>query len=403
MPKPLSSTQPRVLHVTSALDPGGIETWLLRLVENCQDTSLVSAILVLGEHDGLLAPKFHRYGVQLMRIPSVGNWLEFVRRTARMMTDTGPWDAVHSHVHRRSALVQLAAVRAGIPLRVTHSHNAYGQDDSYAWWFRGAGRWLASTAINTLSHQRLACSLQAARSLFGAVPVQRGEIVHIPYGLDEQAFLAASALPPNLGTAALRQQLGIPPGATVVGHIGRFMPQKNHQYLLQTAAGALKYRSNLHFLLIGDGPMRNQMQALAQHLGIARHVTFTGHRLDVAQLLRHAMDCFFFPSLWEGLGIVLLEAQVAGLPCLLSDRIPPEANVFPARNRQLSVDLPPEHAARQLVQFIESREALTPRPRPTLPSGYQIRHNASLLEAVYRNPRLGRSWRGREGHHEQPA
>lgn len=403
MPEPVVSLQPRVLHVTSALDPGGVETWLLRLAKSSAGFSAVSAILVLGDHDGLLAPQFHSLGVRLLRMPLEGHGIGFVQRAARRMRDSGPWDVVHSHVHRRSALVQLAAMRAGIPLRVTHSHNTHGQDDTYAWWLRAPGRWLASTVINRASHQRIACSMQAARSLFGAAAARHGDVVHMPYGMDELEFRANAELPLGLSAEALRRQLGIAADATVVGHVGRFMPQKNHGYLLRTAAEALRLQSNLHFLLIGDGPLRTEMEALAQHLGIASRVTFAGHRLDIPLLMRHAMDCFFFPSLWEGLGIVLLEAQVAGLPCLLSECIPPEANVFPARNRQLAVDLPPHRAAHELVSFLDARKASPAKHPPNLPSGYQIQHNARLLAAIYRDRRAGRVWRERAGGHEQPA
>jgi glycosyltransferase involved in cell wall biosynthesis len=225
----------------------------------------------------------------------------------------------------------------------------------------------------------------------------------MPYGMDEQQFHSNAVLPNGLSAMGLRQQLGFAADAIVVGHVGRFMPQKNHAYLLRTAAEALTLQPKLHFLLIGDGPLRADMETLARQLGIDSRVTFAGHRLDIPLLMRHAMDCFFFPSLWEGLGIVLLEAQVAGLPCLLSNRIPPEANVFPDRNRHLAVDVSPHRAARELVSFLDARRGDHFPCGPTLPTGYQIQHNARLLAAIYRDSSSGQSWRERAGRHEQPA
>ncbi|MCW5966048.1 MAG: glycosyltransferase [Bryobacterales bacterium] len=408
MPERNHEQLPRVLHVTSALDPGGIETWLLRLVQHTGDAQLATAVLVLGGHEGLLAPRFRERGVQIMRVGLEGNCLQFIGRVSQAIAESGPWGVVHSHVHRRSALVQLAAAWQGVPLRITHSHNSYGQDDAYAWWFRELGRRTATTAIKWLSHQLLACSTQSARALFGKAAARSGDYVHMPYGLDEEAFLAAGALPAHATRHSVRAQLGIPEHARVIGHIGRFMPQKNHTYLLQVAAEALRARPDLHFLLVGDGPLRSEMEALAAALGIAGQVTFAGHRLDIPLLMRHSMDCFFFPSRWEGLGIVLLEAQVAGLPCFLSDRVPQEANVFPARNCHFSVDASPAQTARELVVFAETR--VTARQcadnvtttRIPLPAGYQIWHNTALLAALYRRIEPGRKAR-RLRRNEQPA
>jgi glycosyltransferase involved in cell wall biosynthesis len=161
------------------------------------------------------------------------------------------------------------------------------------------------------------------------------------------------------------------------------MEQKNHRFLLEVAAAALPQDPSLHFLLVGDGPLRADMEALAATLGIARHVTFTGNRLDVPALMAQCMDCFFFPSLWEGLGIVLLEAQAAGLPCVFSDVVPQEANRLPQQNRRFSLDSSPGSVAALLLQALPRQDAPAqqqPHPDTFLDS---ITGNARALARVY--------------------
>lgn len=179
----------------------------------------------------------------------------------------------------------------------------------------------------------------------------------------------------------------------MIGHVGRFMPQKNHEFLLHVAAEAILRNPRLHFLLVGDGPLRGEMEALAATLGIERNVSFTGNRLDVPSLMRHAMDCFFLPSQWEGLGIVALEAQALGLPCLLSDAIPIEANRLPYRNREFPLSASPGDVAELLLALTEAPTCSQPEdpdPRQFL---YSIQDNAHALEKAYNQALSGRARR----------
>ena len=120
----------------------------------------------------------------------------------------------------------------------------------------------------------------------------------------------------------LRRQLGLA-DKLVIGHVGRFNPQKNHPFLLDIFAALLKKESNAVLLLVGGGVGMSKMQEKVQELGIAEHVRFLGVRSDVADLMQ-AMDVFVLPSLYEGLPVTMVEAQAAGLPCIISDKVPPE-------------------------------------------------------------------------------
>lgn len=379
--------RPRVLHVTSTLDPGGIETWLGRMLSIPAGRTLIGGVLALSTQEGLLAPQFREHGVPIHCLPVSRNPLRFVFDLVKLLRQTGPWVVVHSHVYRRSALVHLASVLVRVPLRVTHSHTSRGQQTASRHSFRGMLAQAATGLINAISHLRIACSRDAAVSLFGQRSLEDPRLLCMPCGLDIDAFLRSAEAP------VTRASLGIPDGATVVGHVGRFIPLKNHEFLLRVATEAIHRNPRLHFLLVGDGPLRARMEALAVSLGIRGHVSFTGNRLDVPSIMRHVMDCFFFPSQWEGLGVVALEAQAFGLPCLLSDAIPVEANRLPHRNCTFPLSATPSEVAKLLLALSESArlpQTESPDPRRFL---YSVVDNARSLEQAYSLALSERAWR----------
>ena len=124
----------------------------------------------------------------------------------------------------------------------------------------------------------------------------------------------------------------------MVGHVGRFDPQKNHAKVLSIAGELRRSGIDAHFLLVGDGPLRKMVESEAEKRGLSSQFTFAGSRSDVLQLYLHAMDAFLFPSHYEGLGLVLIEAQSCGLPCVISHVIPEEADVIPRLIHRVALD-----------------------------------------------------------------
>ena len=124
----------------------------------------------------------------------------------------------------------------------------------------------------------------------------------------------------------IRSRYGIAEDDFVIGHVGRFYPQKNHEFLIDVFNEVHKQKSNAKLLLLGDGPLQEQIRQKTKSLGLVESVIFVGLQKDPAPFYS-AMDVFVFPSLWEGLGIVLLEAQYNGLPCIVSGAIPDEAAI----------------------------------------------------------------------------
>jgi len=156
----------------------------------------------------------------------------------------------------------------------------------------------------------------------------------LPLGLDFVPF----GLPYD--RQEVRHSLGVPADALVVGHVGNNVWHKNHEFLLQVVAEIMRRERRAHALLVGHELLDSAVEVQVRALGLADRVVIAGPRRDVPRLMAGAMDVFLFPSHYEGFGLVLLEAQAAGLPCVLTDSLPEEVDLVPALMHRVPLSAP---------------------------------------------------------------
>jgi glycosyltransferase involved in cell wall biosynthesis len=252
----------------------------------------------------------------------------------KIIRDHGPYDVVHSHVHHFSGLVLLFSQNTGIPKLIAHSHSDTTYIESSIGLFRTAYLRVMELLIRRCATSGLAASEKAASSLFGDdwKKDERLKILHC--GVDLDPFSR------TVNKAEIRAQLGLPQDEFVIGHVGRFIQAKNHKLLLKIFTELIKDEPNTRLLLIGDGPLRQKIEKQVDMLGLNQKIVFAGVRSDVPRLMIGAMDVLVMPSLYEGLPLVLMEAQAAGLPCFISDLITQEADVVPSLCYRISLTTP---------------------------------------------------------------
>jgi glycosyltransferase involved in cell wall biosynthesis len=366
----------RVLHVIGRMNRGGVETWLMQLLRTVDRERLELHFAVTKPERGHYDDEIRELGARIFPCPGASGPFEFGRRFLAVLRDEGPWDVVHSHLHHYSGLVLALARRAGVGIRVAHSHTDSSREDARASAARALYLRLTEAAIRRWATHGLAASDAAARALFGPAWREdpRFRVSHC--GLDFRAFRAP------LDRDATRRELGIPADALVIGHVGRFDPVKNHAFLLRVAAAVLRDEPRAFVVLVGDGELRPAIEAEADRLGIRARAVFPGLRSDVARLLR-AFDVFLFPSLHEGLPLVGLEAQAAGLPIVLSDTITPELAVVPELFTWRSLSEPPQAWAASVLAAA-SAHGRVPDPLGALErSDFSVFHSLRALEATY--------------------
>ncbi len=299
----------RILQVVTHMERGGLESMLMNYYRHVDRSKVQFDFLVHRQERAAFDDEIEALGGRIYRLPRLVPWSKsYLTALDQFFDEPSEYKIVHVHQDCLSSVILKAAAQHNVSVRIAHSHNA-NQDKNLKYpiklWYK--------REIPKYATCLFACGKDAGDWMFGGAPYQI-----INNAIDAAAYTYAPAK-----RAEVRQQLGLG-DELVVGHVGRFNPQKNHPFLLEVFAALLKKEPNAVLLLVGGGDDMPKVQAKAQALGIAEHVRFLGVRSDVAELMQ-AMDVFVFPSLYEGLGIVVVEAQASGLPCVVSEGIPPEA------------------------------------------------------------------------------
>jgi glycosyltransferase involved in cell wall biosynthesis len=369
----------RVLHVLGGLDRGGIETWLLNLLRRADRSRLAMDFLVHTDKVCAYDAEALSYGARIFRFPRPQDHvLGHVRSLWRGIRAPEPYDVVHSHVHAYSGWVLSLAALAGVPVRIVHSHLDSREQERRPSPLRRAYLRAMDSLIRRNATGGFAASSEAGKALFGESWGVDPRWSILRYGIDTSPF-EAPARP------ALRAELGIRSDAFVIGHVGRFAEQKNHAFLLSIAEEIAALESAAHLLLIGDGPLRKAIERRVGQAGLGDRVTLAGQRSDVAALMVGVMDAFVLPSLFEGLPVVALEAQAAGLPCLASDTVSPESSVVDGLFTQESLRAPPRTWAMRLLSLRRARTAADRERalRAIRASPFEIGANLRLLHDTY--------------------
>jgi glycosyltransferase involved in cell wall biosynthesis len=332
----------RILHVVGGLNRGGVETWLLQIFRHIDRSKYQFDFLVHTEKPCAYDDEVRSLGARVIPCLSPSQPVRYAHNLLRILREQGPFDCVHSHVHHFSGFVLTVARWAGVPMRISHSHLDTQRERG-----RKLYRLVMTNMLRIGATAGLAVSRPAARSLFGenwqADP--RWRVSHL--GIDLEPFSRP------LDCAQARAESGISRDAFVVGHVGRFSPQKNHSFLLDIAKQVCTMKTDAIFVLVGDGPLRNAMERKAENLGISQNVLFTGVRGDVVRLMKGVMDVFLLPSLYEGFPLVLIEAQAVGLPCFIADTIASETDIVPQLVTRLSL----AESARTWAEFMVAGES----------------------------------------------
>lgn len=303
----------RVLNMFTVMDRGGAETMVMNYYRHIDRTKVQFDFLVHREQRGAYDDEIERMGGRIYRMCPVypQNFSRYKRDLRTFFRAHPEYKIIHSHMSELGYFAFREAERQGVPVRICHAHNApHGFDVKMI-----MRTYFKKRMMPYLTHLFM-CGEESGKWLYGEKNKSRFIMLNNAIDAALYSFDASKR-------EKMRQQLGLT-DELVIGHVGRFNPQKNHPFLLDVFAALLKKEPSAVLLLVGGGADLPRIQAKAQELGITERVRFLGVRSDVADLMQ-AMDVFVFPSLYEGLGIALVEAQAAGLPCVVSDTIPHEA------------------------------------------------------------------------------
>lgn len=355
----------RILQCVNNMHRAGLETMLMNYYRNINRDEIQFDFLTHRPERSDYDDEIESLGGKMYYAPRLypQNYIAYFRYMKQFFRDHPEYKIVHSHIGSMSFLPLLAAKKANVPVRIAHSHNTSVEKN-----FKYALKQVFRLGIPYVANQYYACGEEAGRFLFG-----KRKFIFIPNSIDSSNFIYNEQI-----RKMKRKELGIT-DEYVVGHVGRFSYQKNHKMLINIFKKVLEKDQNSFLLLIGVGEKEQEIRNQVKNAGIEEKVKFLGNRSDVNELYQ-AMDVFVMPSYFEGLPVVGIEAQFAGLPCVFSDKVPMEVKLTDAIDF-VSLKETSEKWAQAVCKYsVHDRNKVALSPSS---SAFEIKNSAQLIADKY--------------------
>lgn len=294
----------RILQIYPQMNNAGTEMVIMNLYKNIDRNQIQFDFCV--QKPGELDDEIRSMGGKIYYINSNNYYHEFYE----LLKNHPEYRIIHTHTHKEMGKELKIAKKMKIPYRIAHSHNFRGDLP----WYAKVYKIFSSYNIEKYSTHKLACSKEAAQWLY---PITYKKAIIWKNGIDLKRFQFNEE-----ARNKIRFQVNIPQEGFVVCHVGRFAKQKNHERIVEILNEMMSKNENVYALLVGCGPLEKEIKSKIKY----DRIKFLGNRRDVPEILS-ASDVFIFPSLWEGLGIVAVEAQANGMFCLASERVPSSADL----------------------------------------------------------------------------
>lgn len=356
----------RVCQVLHGIVGGGAEQVVLNYCSRMRDIHF--DLLYQYDPNPQILERFNEVGIRCIQVPDkVHHPLKHLWITYKLFRQ-GNYDVIHSHLDWfMNSYVCFLAMLAGVKKRIAHHHQAYS-------------KWRPLCTIMRIpcklfATHWLACGEAAAISGWGRAAVKKGKVTILPNAIDPERFKFNEDARHNI-----RTQYGIANDDFVIGHVGRFYPQKNHAFLIDVFDEVHKQNPKAKLLLLGDGPLQEKIREKVVTLNLADTVIFAGLQKDSAPFYS-AMDAFAFPSLWEGLPLTLVEAQCNGLQCVVGEKVTKETAV--TKNIHFLSTKSMESWRKTLDCF---RIKNAQRNIEMFNNQFDIKQNCRILELLYQVP-----------------
>lgn len=317
----------RVLNVTTVLRAAGIEAFIMNMYRNIDRKNVQFDFMVMRNEKEFYDDEIQKLGGKKYTINmSVKNtFIKVLVESVELyrFLKLNSYNIVHIHATTPlRAFYILAAKKAGIPVRIYHSHSAFVPGKNR---IKTLIYGMLKKKITKWATVYFACSDSAAEWMFEKKIYTNGtsdinfKVINNAINIDDYKY--------NSDTRRkIREEFGVPEDRIVLGHVGRMTEQKNAMFAIDIFEEFNKNLPNSELWLIGDGELKESILEKISEKGLNNKVILFGNRSDIGKMMQ-AMDCFVFPSLYEGLGIVLIEAQAAGLRVFTSDVMPPETKI----------------------------------------------------------------------------
>ena len=301
----------RVAQIIGKWLGGGVEAVVMNYYRNIDRNKIQFDFICDEDSTNIPYDEIKKLGGKVIIIPPYQKVIKYHKALKKVLKE-GNYKIVHSHINTLSVFPLFAAKCVGVPVRIAHSHSTSNKKE----WKKTLMKNALKPFSKVFATHYMCCSEHAGRWLFGNKEYDKGNVYLLNNAIDLDKFKYDEKV-----RKLKRKELGIKDDTFVIGHIGRFVAQKNHTFLIDIFNEYHKKNKKSILLLVGQGPKEEEIKEKVNNLNLSDSVVFLGQREDANELYQ-AMDLFLFPSLYEGLGMVLIEAQASGLPCVCSTEVP---------------------------------------------------------------------------------
>ena len=306
----------RIAQIIGKWVGGGVEAVVMNYYRHIDHEKLQFDFICDEDSTNIPYEEIESLGGKVILIPPYQKLNKYIKELTRILNE-GNYKIVHSHINTLSVFSLFAAKCAGVQVRIAHSHSTTNKKEKK----KNLMKQVLRPFSKLFATDYMCCSELAGRWLFGNKEYDKGNVYLLNNAIDVEKFKYDEKI-----RKAKRKELGIKDNQLVIGHIGRFVAQKNHTFLIDIFNEIHKKNKDAILVLAGQGPLMDEIKSKVKDLGLTESVKFLGQRTDANELYQ-AFDVFLLPSIYEGLGLVLIEAQCAGLPCVASTEVPKVAKV----------------------------------------------------------------------------
>lgn len=360
----------RIAQIVGKCVGGGVESVIMNYYKYIDYTKIQFDFFIDEDSTTIPYEEIESLGGKVILIPPYQKLFKYQRKLKKMLKN-GEYEIVHSHINTMSIFPLFAAMRAGVKIRIAHSHSITNPIEKK----RNFIKQILRPFSKIFATHYMCCSEVTGRWLFGNRTYNCDKVYLLNNAITIHDFVYNEKIRKDK-----RNELHIKDDTLVIGHIGRFVNTKNHKFLIEIFNEVHKKEPKSILLLAGQGPLINKIQEMVNSMKLSNVVKFLGQRLDANELYQ-AFDVFVLPSLYEGLPVVGVEAQTSGLLCVFSDEMTKEAKILDSTTF-MSLSNSAEEWAKVILDSIKTHKR-TNTMEEVSKKGYDIKNEVSKLENKY--------------------
>ena len=368
----MDSNQIRIAQIMGKWVGGGVESVVMNYYRHIDRNKIQFDFICDDDSTNIPYEEIENLGGKVILIPPYQKIFKYHKKLKKVLKE-GNYKIVHSHVNTLSVFSLWAAKSAGIPVRIAHSHSTTNKKEKK----KNLLKQVLRPFSKVFATDYMCCSELDGRWQFGNKEYDNGNVYLLNNAIDLEKFKYDEKV-----RKSKRKELNIDDDTLVIGHIGRFVPVKNHDFLLDIFEKINIKHADSILLLAGQGPLEQKIKNKVKKLNINEKVKFLGQRNDVSELYQ-AFDVFLLPSLYEGLPVVGIEGQASSLLCYFSDEMTKETKILDT-TKFMSISQSAELWSDDILKNVKKYKRINTIKKMS-DEGFNIKKEADKLKKYYFN------------------